>query len=314
MHTIIRTLVLAIAILASQALAQVQSKENWTLTVTSNEATTTYDPASKKSLKVIRPAINGAVSADGTRLAHTKSIRVGSSSATELFVSNIDANGKLTNQRQITNGAANAMQPQWTPDGKQVVYVRGEGKFQQVYITGADDDKWSERRVSAGGVRSFNPRIAPSGAVAYLAERGRDGKATLVDLIIIKDGKANPVVENTAITEFAWSPDSNQIAYSTHGELMIVDVASRKTISTRQYAAIDERLYAHHAAALAWRPDGKAIAASIQFSGGVLIMPGEKPQPMFGEREVFIIPFEGKATWFEVGAPAQDLQWTRSLK
>ena len=314
MHIINRTLVLAIAMLASQAFAHAKAKEAWTLTVSTKEATTTYDADTKKSMNVIKPALEGAISPDGTRLAHTKSFRIGSSWTTELFVSTLDANGKLSNERQITNGASNAMQPQWTPDGKQIVYGRGEGKFQQVYITGADDEKWSEKRISAGGVRSFNPRIAPDGTIAYLTERGRDGKATLVDLLIVKGGKANPIVKNTAMTEFAWSPDSNKIAYSSHGELITVDIATKKTVSTRTYESIDKRLYAHHADALAWRPDGKAIAATIQFSGGREFKMGETPPPMFGEHAVFIIPAEGEATWFEVGARPQNVQWTKPLR
>lgn len=231
----------------------------------------------------------GVISPDGKRIAYIQTFKAAGKSFKELCVADLSANGATINEKQLTNGAGNPMTPQWMPDNQTVVYVRGEGKYQQLYSTNVDAEKRSERRVSAGGARSWMPRIAPDGTIAYVVERGRDGKATLVDLMVVSGGKPNPVAKNVSVSEMAFSPDSKKIAYSNYSELVIVNLAD-KTTDVRPYTQLDERLYAFHATSLAWRPDGKAIAALLHFSGGrMMIEPGE-PEPMYGEREAFFIP------------------------
>jgi Tol biopolymer transport system component len=257
----------------------------------------------------------GVISPDGKRIAYIQIFKADGKTFYELCVADLSANGATINEKQLTSGAGNPMTPQWMPDNQTVVYVRGEGKFQQLYSTNVDAEERSERRASAGGVRSWMPRIAPDGTLAYIVERGRDGKATLVDLMIVSGGKHNPIAKNVSITEMAFSPDSQKIAYSNYSELVIVTLAD-KTTDVRPYTQIEERLYAYHATALAWRPDGTAIAALLHFSSGRasgLGGPGAgEPQPMFGEREAFFIPLTDaeKSKVFSLKSRPVRVSWT----
>lgn len=258
---------------------------------------------------------DGPVSPDGTRIAYIKTFTAAGKSFSELCVADLKSNGSTANELQLTNGAGNPSDPQWTPDGKSIVYIRGEGKFQQVYSTSALSETRSERRVSAGGARSWLPRLAPDGTVAYVVERGREGKATLVDLMIASGNTHTALVKNVSITEMAWSPDGTKIAYSTYSELVIVNVADGKS-EKRDFNTIDERLNAFHATSLAWHPDGKSIAALLYFSGGRASglggAGGGEPQPMFGEREAFIIPLQPdvRAKWFSLKSQGRRICWS----
>lgn len=283
-------------------------KTPWQIEVQTAKTRITIDPATGNQNELKKPPLDGAISPDGKRIAYVKTIQRGESYSRELCVAPLNPDGSRGAERKMTSGAETAYDPQWMPDSKNVVYVRGTGKFQQVYITNVDQEKRSETRVSGGGAASFQPRISKDGRISCLIVRDEKPKQRLVDLVVMQDGKTKTIVERQWISDTAWSPDGKRIAYSTIGELIVIDVDSRKR-TTRDFKSIDERLYSHAAGALAWHPDGQSIATAITFVGGRATVGGSEPEPMLGDREVFVVPLQGKVMWFTAPAAPLKIRW-----
>lgn len=259
------------------------------------------------------PPPNAAISPDRRRAAYVEFAKDAKRSAAELWLANIESDWSLTNKRRLPVSDVHLSDLRWMPDGRRLVYVRGNNNAspQEVFMIDVDQPDQAPTRVSEPGPRSFAPRIARDGRIAYLVERGREGKAALVDLMIFADSSRKPAIQSAHISEHAFSPDGKRIAYSTYHELGILNLETGER-TVRDFKTFDDRLNAYHASCLAWRPDGQAIAAVLHFSGGVLVNPDEEPQPMFGEREVFVLPIDekGAAIVFTLDEGVLSVQWT----
>jgi Tol biopolymer transport system component len=303
---------LAIVVLAGLLIGQSDRASRMVVVVNTENDVIAVDPNSGTARSNAAPRIDGALSPDGKRVAFTKVLGKGEQSSSELFVAKIDAAGKRSDERQLTNGAYNACQPHWLQDSKHVAYVRGTGEHQQVYIANVESETRSETRGSAGKARARLPHTTQDGRLAYLAESGRDGKATLYDLIIVTNGAHETIVKQKSISEYAFSTDGKKLAYSDHGNLVIVDLASGKSES-RHFQTIDKRLNSFHATSLAWHPDGRTIAATLHFSGGRSADENGEIKPLFGEQEVFVIPLDGReAKWVTVQDIPFAARWMRT--
>jgi hypothetical protein len=119
-----------------------------------------------------------------------------------------------------------------------------------------------------------------------------------------RDSKA--LIEKTQMLGQAWSPKGDRIACSLVQELRILEVPSGKTVKSFKFQDIHKDLYAHAAYGLLWRPDGGAIACTIQFLGGRMV--GAK---VYGDDQIFVLPFEGKPAIIEAGGPAGPVRWSK---
>jgi dipeptidyl aminopeptidase/acylaminoacyl peptidase len=252
------------------------------------------------------------ISPDGMKYVFVRTERFNGQAIPNLCLT---VGGKTT---RLTNGVKKPREPRWMPDSKRVVYVRGTGDKTQLYITDTTSEKRVETRVSAGRKQSWKPRIAADGRVAYLEQRRRDGKAQFND-IVIWDGsvkldrdRRTAVVQGELVSDHAWSPDGAQIAFSTTGELIVLDLATKQRTVFR-YADMDDRLFNHHAESMDWKDDGTAIVCRLVFSGGRSITGPGDDASLFGDREVFIIPVNDPKTtalhYFRVQKGVVRVEW-----
>ncbi|WP_420634186.1 S9 family peptidase [Candidatus Palauibacter sp.] len=109
-----------------------------------------------------------------------------------------------------------AADPQISPDGRWVVYVRQradimtDGRFSNLWIVGADGS--GHRPLTAGDFTDSSPRWSPDGTrLAFISNRSGDAQ------IHVRWMDSGETAAITNVTEpprsFAWSPDGNRIAF-----------------------------------------------------------------------------------------------------
>lgn len=119
-----------------------------------------------------------------------------------------------------------ASDPQISPDGKQVVYVRRsmdimrDRRQGRLWIVGTDGAQ--HRKLTAADANESSPRWSPDGSrVAYVTE-GKDGQE--ITLLWLATGQSARLTQLPATpSSLAWSPDGKQIAFS-----MFVDAKPEK--------------------------------------------------------------------------------------
>lgn len=183
----------------------------------------------------------------------------------------------------------------WLPDGSGVVFTAGGKSGRQVYVVRRADDGWSEPvRLSDDSGQCTVPDISSTGQVAYAVIRSTRGKQRFSDLIIHTGQAPRTVVKNSEILGFAWSPTGDRLAVSIPQSVHIVplDFGEVRRISL---PSLESRMQAHGAYHLAWRPDGKAIAADFRFLGGRSAPSGQPMPEFFGDKTIFILPLDESA-------------------
>jgi Tol biopolymer transport system component len=235
----------------------------------------------------------GEVSPDGKHVAYT----IAAGDASNLIVA--DADGK--DPRVIAARVHGGVKPSWSPDSKRIAFAseaNGVGRWQATVI---DADGKNAQPIDPGEARAtFHPKFGPDGRVAYIILNPKIGKAMPVDLVV-SDGKARQVISNRFITDYAWSPDGKQIAYSGIGTLVFHDLATGKTREVN-YAAIHPDLRSHTAWHIRWRPDGQSVLCAVMFLGGRM-----QGTHIKGDDELYVITPEGKAT--ELVPPVKPEEW-----
>jgi Tol biopolymer transport system component len=195
------------------------------------------------------------------------------------------------------------MWPTWSPDGRRIAFAGLRDGRWQVYVTDADGGKL--RQVTDGPQGASLPKFGPDGRLAYVVWRQPLGKRRQGDLVV--DGKEpRTVVRDAVVVEYAWRPDGKMIGCSTPGVVVFLDLATG-TARTVELSDIDKQLASFAALHLCWSPDGRAVACRCLFYGGRQ-QGGPK---MFGDDELFVIPHDGKATWFRPGVEADRIEWVK---
>jgi tricorn protease len=184
----------------------------------------------------------------------------------DIWICNADG----SNNRRITDHQGQDSYPMWHPNGNHLYYVSdclgGVANIVKLEINGARGELLSEkqeaRRVTdhkSDFVR--RARMSANGA-AIVYECGpdlfihsiKDGKSRRLSIEVNADDRANPeklTTFTTGMTEFAYSPNEQHVAFVVHGEIFLMPRTGGKAKRLTDNPGFDH--------GVAWSPDAKKI-------------------------------------------------------
>jgi eukaryotic-like serine/threonine-protein kinase len=168
----------------------------------------------------------------------------------------VDIDG--TGQKQLTDISEGACQPDWSPDGKRLVFIspcRNIGEFYRgssLFMINADGTGLTPLPSAPGG--DFDPSWSPDGKrIAFTSVRNQN-----IPQIFILDLEANEVTllndeNNRANSQPSWSPDGKRLAFvGPRNQIWIMsDDGSERFLVSRPSDYINR--------SPSWSPDGKTI-------------------------------------------------------
>jgi len=198
---------------------------------------------------------------------------------------------------KLTDNTAPDNNPVWSSDGRQIAFSSRRSGRWQVYVM--DHDGSNVTQITEATVGAWKPQFSATGQLAYLRMITEPGKEQLVDVVILVTGKERTLLAKRRITDFAWSPNGRLLAIGEladgGGRINFVDWATGEVNEIDLKSEVDERLYWHGAFQIHWRPDSRAIACRLPFTGSRTVGAAK----IFGDEEIFVITLDGRASWFE---------------
>jgi Tol biopolymer transport system component/DNA-binding winged helix-turn-helix (wHTH) protein len=145
-----------------------------------------------------------------------------------LWRSRVDGTERL----QLTFPPMEAMVPQWSPDGKRLVfYGIGAGVTRRIYIVGADGG--TSEPASSESANEMSPSWSPDGNSVMFSDfpfSGGDPQNVAVHILDLRTKKVSVVPGSAGLFAPRWSPDGRYISASPPGGegIMIFDFQTQR--------------------------------------------------------------------------------------
>jgi TolB protein len=220
------------------------------------------DGSNQKQLTFYKSlSIMPAVSPDGTRLAFC-SFAHGSPGIEML---SLETGRRLPFYNEISPLTAT---PEFTPDGKQILFASSVTGWAQIYIANLDGS--GMHRVSYSRSIDMEPKVNPKTGAEIVFISDRSGMPQIYRMNMEgSDVQRLTSGEGEAVNP-AWSPDGQHMAFSWtrgyapgHYNIFVMDVATRQYTQLTHDAGRNEHP--------SWAPDGLHIAFSSNRSGSLQI-------------------------------------------
>jgi TolB protein len=132
----------------------------------------------------------------------------------------MDANG--TNQTLLDQSSANDVHPDWSPDGKSIVFAVNNPPFDDdnydIYVMDSEGKK--RTRLTDNSATDWYPAWSPDGKrIAFTTDRDKTWQV----YIMSADGENWTRLADSAEDGPAWSPDGKQIAYEYLSEIYVIN-------------------------------------------------------------------------------------------
>jgi Tol biopolymer transport system component len=178
-----------------------------------------------------------------------------------------------TQRKQLARGKGDTLAPNWSPDGKQIVFIdlaAKHGTNYAVYVIGSNGQRL--KKIVGGARYQNNPVWSPSGKL-IMFERGNA-------LWTVKPNGHGQKRIATG-TSPSWSPDGKSVAFDRDGDLWTM-----KANGTGPQLVVD---VPSSTAGLAWSPDRRWIAYAIADRGDIMLVhpDGSASRPLTDEPDLF---------------------------
>jgi tricorn protease-like protein len=176
-----------------------------------------------------------------------------------------------TQRKRLTRGKGDTLAPNWSPNGKQIVFVdlaAKHGTNYALYVIGSNGR--GLKRIVRGARYQNNPVWAPSGKLIMFE------RANFLWTVKPNGRKQKRIAPGTSPS---WSPDGKSVAFDRNGDLWTMNANGSDAHLVIEVPS--------STAGIAWSPDGHWIAYAIADRGDVMLVhpdgTGEKPLTTEGE-------------------------------
>jgi Tol biopolymer transport system component len=198
------------------------------------------DGSERRSLGEPAYEAKSSWSPDGTRLAFV--VQGTKPNTSDVVVARIDG----SETRRVARG----FDPAWSPTDDRIAYVGPDYGHMHLHVVRADGS--DETTLTPSSVGYYDPRWSPDGtriAVHHLVPRAVRGSLD----ILRASGATAASFPFTALSDYAWSPGGDRIAYSAGNGIFVLDIATGRRTQVASFGS-----------QVAWSPDGRRLA----FAGG----------------------------------------------
>ena len=236
------------------------------------------DGTEKQQLTSRLTTSDPAWSPDGRLIAFTRNEDVGEfTTFTDDDVFVMDADGDDARPLTPEQDGSSSGQPTWSPDGRQIAFVRGPSvasavtsatalRFGDLFVMRADGSEAT--RLTRGGPDAA-PAWSPDGReIAFIRGYDLNLPSGGMDVYVVDSagGAPRPLTRTAGSEETApaWSPDGSRIAferstpqtpYDGKAAIFVVD-----RDGTGERLVLEHRHFTSGSYSLAWSPDGRTIA------------------------------------------------------
>ena len=159
-----------------------------------------------------------------------------------VFHSNMDGNYEIyimdddgTNIQRLTHHPDKDKLPRWSPDGKQIAFVKEKRwapvqKTQQVDVFIMNQDGSQLQQITDHPGLNIQPEWSPDGKyIAFLSSRSGDWNIYKIDLATREITQLTENPGGITINLQGWSPDGKQIAYTvSYNTVYLMDADGRR--------------------------------------------------------------------------------------